>query len=54
VELRRGDEVRVVRGPYAGFAGKVATVNERVTVVVPVFGHHTRLEFERHDVERAQ
>lgn len=53
--LERGDQVRVVQGPYTGFAGRVAsTAGERVAVVLPVFGHHTRLEFDSGEVERVQ
>jgi transcription antitermination factor NusG len=51
--FQRGDQVRVVQGPYVGFTGRVATAGERVTVIVPVLGHHTRLEFAPTEVEPA-
>jgi transcription antitermination factor NusG len=52
-----GDQVQVIRGPYASFDGRGATVRpagEPITVLVPVVGHHPRLEVEPDDGERVQ
>jgi transcriptional antiterminator NusG len=45
--FERGDKVRILDGPYRGFEGLVdeaAAADERLGVLVQVFGRHTRLE----------
>jgi transcription antitermination factor NusG len=44
--FERGDKVRILDGPYRGLEGVVdeATAGERLHVLVPVYGRHTRLE----------
>ncbi|MBF9068007.1 KOW motif-containing protein [Streptacidiphilus fuscans] len=53
--LKAGDKVRVTRGPFAGDAGTVHSVDRergRVRVLVLVFGDTTTVDLPRSDVER--
>ena len=45
--FERGDKVRILDGPYRGFEGVIdetASTEERLHVLIPVYGRHTRLE----------
>ncbi len=53
--FERGDRVRIITGPRIGFQSTVDYVKrdqERVALIVPVFGRQTRIEFEQSPVER--
>ena len=45
--FERGDKVRILDGPYRGLEGLIEETTageERLHVVVPTIGRHTRLE----------
>ena len=45
--FERGDKVRILDGPYRGLEGVIdeaAAADQRLQVVVPMFGRHTRLD----------
>ncbi|RME56623.1 transcription termination/antitermination protein NusG [Candidatus Parcubacteria bacterium] len=49
VDLRPGDLVRIIDGPFRDYDGKVAEVDEekgKVKVLVPVFGRDTAVELD--------
>ncbi len=55
IELKKGDRIKVVSGPFVDFVGVVEEVNEpqrRVKVTVEVFGRPTYLELSYDEVER--
>jgi len=56
VEFEKGENVRVVSGPFANFAGMVDDVNEgkgKLRVLVSIFGRSTPIELEFTQVEKA-
>ena len=55
--LRVNDRVRVVSGPFEGWIGKILELdasNERVKVVLQVFGQQKIMVFNQADVAPAQ
>ena len=47
IQFERGDKVRIAEGPYRGFEGLVEGVEAgRMHVILPVYGHPTRMEFD--------
>jgi transcriptional antiterminator NusG len=55
VDIRIGDLVKIVDGPFKDYDGKVSAVDEErghVTVMVPVFGRDTALELDSLQVKK--
>ena len=56
MELREGDQVRVVSGPFADFTGTVTEINPergKVKVMVTIFGRETPVELDFSQVVKA-
>ncbi|SEM46601.1 KOW motif-containing protein [Streptacidiphilus jiangxiensis] len=54
-DLKAGDVVRVIGGPFVGDTGPVHSVDQergRACVLVPIFGDTTTVELPLSDVER--
>ncbi len=54
VFFKRGDQVRIVSGPFASFIGVVDEIDEereKVKVLVTIFGRQTPVELKFHQVE---
>lgn len=54
IELNKGDAVKIKDGPFEGFEGSVEEINpsqERVTVIVTIFGRATPVDLEYWQVE---
>lgn len=55
-ELTEGSQVKIVAGPFNGMFGKVDTVdltNQKVTLLVDLFGQETSVEVELGQIESA-
>ena len=55
VEFEKGDQVRVIEGPFMNFTGKVEEVHperEKLTVLVSIFGRLTPVELDFNQVEK--
>jgi len=55
VDFDRGEEIRIIDGPFASMNGKVEEVNQaraKLTVMVSIFGRPTAVELEFTQVER--
>ncbi|KKW47173.1 MAG: Transcription antitermination protein nusG, partial [Parcubacteria group bacterium GW2011_GWA1_59_11] len=55
VDLRVGDVVKVIDGPFKDYDGKVAEIDEekgRVKVLVPVFGRDTAVDLDSLQVKK--
>jgi transcription antitermination factor NusG len=53
-EARRGDALRVLTGPFAGFTGICTlTTRQRVTLLLSMFGRDSAVEYARSAVEIA-
>ncbi len=55
VDLRAGDLVKIVDGPFKDYDGKIAEVDEekgRVKVMVPVFGRDTAVDLDSLQVKK--
>ena len=55
-ELTEGSQVKIVAGPFNGMFGKVDTVdltNQKVTLLVDLFGQETYVEVELGQIENA-
>lgn len=55
VEVRVGETVRIIDGPFKNYDGKVAEVDEakgRVKVMVPVFGRDTAVELDSLQIQK--
>lgn len=55
VDLRAGDLVKIIDGPFKEYDGKVSEVDEsrgRVKVMVPVFGRDTAIELDSLQVKK--
>ncbi|MCI8568640.1 MAG: transcription termination/antitermination protein NusG [Bacilli bacterium] len=55
-ELTEGSQVKIVAGPFNGMFGKVDTVdltNQKVTLLVDLFGQETSVEVELGQIENA-
>ncbi len=55
-ELTEGSQVKIVTGPFNGMFGKVDTVdltNQKVTLLVDLFGQETSVEVELGQIENA-
>ena len=55
VEFERGEEVRIIDGPFASMKGKVDEVNQsrgKLRVMVSMFGRTTPVELDFTQVER--
>jgi transcriptional antiterminator RfaH len=50
--FERGDKVRILEGPYRGLEGVIDETagDQRLHVLVPMFGRHTRLDLARGQV----
>lgn len=54
-EFALGSEVEIIEGPFAGFLGIVDSVdynNEKLTVMVSIFGRMTPVELSFHQIKR--
>ena len=54
-EFSLGSEVDIVEGPFAGFVGIIDSVdynNEKLTVMVSIFGRMTPVELGFHQIKR--
>lgn len=45
--LRNGQEVRVLTGIYQGWRGEVQSVSDRIELLLSIFGHDFRANYER-------
>ncbi len=55
VDLRVGDAVKVIDGPFKDYDGKVAEIDEekgRVKVMVPIFGRDTAVDLDSLQVKK--
>ena len=55
VDLRIGDLVKIIDGPFKDYDGKVSEIDEergRIKVLVPVFGRDTALELDSLQVKK--
>lgn len=55
VAWQKGDNIRVIEGPFSDFAGKIEEVNtekERLKVLINIFGRDTPVELEFNQVEK--
>lgn len=55
VDLRVGDAVKVIDGPFKDYDGKVAEIDEekgRVKVLVPIFGRDTAVDLDSLQVKK--
>ena len=55
VQFERGEEIRIVDGPFASMKGKVEEVNmarAKLRVMVSIFGRPTSVELDFPQVER--
>ena len=55
IHFDRGEEVRIIDGPFATMMGKVEEVNQtraKLTVMVNIFGRPTSVELDFTQVER--
>ncbi len=55
IEFERGEQVRIIDGPFASMTGKVEEVNEaraKLRVYVTIFGRPTSVELDFTQVER--
>ena len=52
-ELKRGDQVRIVEGPMAGYEGiyHAQSGKERVVILLDIVSSTTRVELTSHDIE---
>jgi transcriptional antiterminator NusG len=54
-DWKKGDSVRVVRGPYHEFSGKIEEVDierEKLKVSINIFGRETVVELEPQQVRK--
>jgi transcription antitermination factor NusG len=57
MSLNSGDKVRVIRGSYTGWEGKVSKIevnSQRVTLVISVFGNLTVIELRPSEIQLVQ
>ena len=55
VDLRIGDLVRIVDGPFKDYDGKVSEIDEEkghVKIMVPIFGRDTAVELDSLQVKK--
>jgi transcriptional antiterminator NusG len=55
IQFRRGEEIRIIDGPFASMKGKVEEVNQpraKLRVMVSIFGRTTPVELDFTQVER--
>jgi len=55
-EINEGDSVKVINGPFANMFGKVKTIdmaNQKIEVVLDLFGQETVVEVEFTEIEKA-
>lgn len=55
VAWQKGDNIRVIEGPFSDFAGRIEEVNierERIKVLINIFGRDTPVELEFGQVEK--
>jgi len=55
VDLKKGEPVRIIDGPFKDYDGKVAELDEergKVKVLVPVFGRETTVELDTLQVQK--
>jgi transcriptional antiterminator NusG len=55
VELRIGEPIKIIDGPFKDYDGKVAEVDEekgKVKVLVPIFGKDTMVELDSLQVQK--
>jgi transcriptional antiterminator NusG len=55
IHFERGEEIRIIDGPFASMMGKVEEVNQtrsKLTVMVNIFGRPTSVELDFTQVER--
>lgn len=55
-DLAEGQQVKVIAGPFAGMEGKVDTLdipNNKLTVMLDLFGQETSVEVELSQIEKA-
>ena len=53
-KLKKGDNVKVISGPFLDFSGSVEEINEdkqKVKVIVSIFGRPTSIELDFFQVE---
>ncbi|MBI2514890.1 transcription termination/antitermination factor NusG [Candidatus Wolfebacteria bacterium] len=55
IELRIGDAIKIIDGPFKDYDGKVSSVDDehgKVKVMVPIFGRETAVELDSLQVQR--
>jgi len=55
VDLRMGDLVKIIDGPFKEYDGKVSEIDEekgRIKVMVPIFGRDTAVELDSLQVKK--
>ena len=56
-DFSKGDRVKVIDGPFAGFSGLIDELNEeksKLRLMISIFGRSTPVELEFHQVEKIQ
>ena len=55
-DLKEGQMVKVISGPFAGMEGKIESLdlpNQKLTVLLDLFGQETSVEVELSQIEKA-
>ena len=55
-DLKQGDQIKIVDGPFSGMFGRVESINEetkQVNAIVDLFGQETTIECELSQIKKA-
>jgi transcriptional antiterminator NusG len=55
IELKEGDAVKIIDGPFRDYEGKISEVDEergKIKVMVPIFGRDTAVELDSLQVQK--